>query len=138
MQDQHIKDILTSVKTIALVGASDKPDRPGNFVMAFLQSHGYRVIPVNPRLAGKTVHGEPVHSTLEEITTPVDMVDVFLRPTLIEPIAQSAVNIGAKVFWTQKGVVNEQANEIAAKAGLKVVFDRCPKEEIPRLVPGKD
>lgn len=131
--DADIKDILSTVKTIALVGASDKEDRPSNEVMHFLQRQGYRILPVNPRLAGTVIHGEPVFAELEDITEPVDMVDVFLNASLVEPIAESAVRIGAKVFWTQKGVINETANHTAKAAGLKVVYNRCPKEELPRL-----
>ncbi len=131
--DSFLTDILTSVKTIALVGASDKADRPSNEVMHFLQNQGFRILPVNPRLTGEVIHGETVFATLEDIEEPVDMVDVFLNASLVEPIAESAVRIGAKVFWTQKGVINEAANQIAESAGLKVVYGICPKEELPRL-----
>ncbi|MCW2317392.1 putative CoA-binding protein [Rhodoblastus acidophilus] len=125
----EIGAILREVKTIALVGASARPDRPSHEVMAFLQSRGYRVIPVNPGLAGQTLLGERVFASLGEIDAPIDMVDVFRRPETVAPIAEDAIAVGARVLWLQLGVVNEDAAARARAAGLKVVMDRCPKIE---------
>ena len=131
---QQLKQILTDqVRTIALVGASDKPDRDSYRVMAFLQGHGYRVIPVNPRLAGQTLGGEPVHASLDDISEPVDMVDVFLNPDHIDPVVDAAIARSVGVLWLQLGVINEAAAARAEQAGLTVVMDHCPAQEIPRL-----
>ncbi|CDH22159.1 putative NAD(P)-binding enzyme [Xenorhabdus bovienii str. kraussei Quebec] len=133
MSDQYIADILKNIKTIALVGASEKIDRPSYKVMEYLLNQGYHVIPVSPRLAGKTVLGQPVVSQLADIEQSVDMVDVFRNAEAASGVAEEAVAIGAKVFWLQKGVINEEAKSLAENAGLNVVMDRCPKIEIPRL-----
>lgn len=131
--DTQIADLLARVKTIAMVGASDKPDRPSNHVLLTLLSHGYRVIPVNPGLAGRTIHGAPVAATLRDIAEPVDMVDIFRKAEDVGPVVADAVAIGAKAVWMQLGVVNPQAAAEAEAAGLAVVMDRCPAIEIPRL-----
>lgn len=133
MTDTDIIDILTSVKTIALVGASDNPARPSNDVMAYLLEQGYQVIPVNPALSGRDVLQQKVYATLADIPVKVDMVDVFRRSEAVYDLAQEAIAIGAKVLWTQLGVVNEQAAVLAKNTGMKVVMDRCPKIEIRRL-----
>lgn len=133
MQDQDISTILNDVKTIALVGASDNPSRPSYGVMAYLLTKGYEVTPVSPKLAGKTLLGQTTYATLADIPHPVDMVDVFRNAEAAYGVAQEAIDIGAKVLWLQLGVINEQAAVLAKQAGLKVVMDRCPKIEIPRL-----
>lgn len=129
----EIADLLKSVRTIALVGASGRPDRPSNGVMKFLQSHGYRVIPVNPTITGEHIHGEYVWRELSQIGEPIDMVDIFRRSSQVRPIVEQAIEIGAKAVWMQLGVVDEIAAASAEAAGLKVVMDRCPKIEIMRL-----
>ena len=132
-EDQLIADTLRSVKTIAVVGASSKPHRASHGVMRFLQGHGYRCIPVNPKLAGQTLLGETVYPDLESIAQPVDMVDVFRNSADAGPVVDEAIAIGAKVVWMQLGVRNAEAAERGCAAGLTVIMDRCPAIEIPRL-----
>lgn len=131
--DEDIRALLTEARTIALVGASDRPDRPSYGVMKRLQDHGYRVIPVNPQITGEHVHGEFVFRELGQLGDSIDIVDIFRRPDAVEPIVEEAIAIGAKAIWMQLGVVNEAAAARAEAAGLKVVMDRCPAIEIPRL-----
>ena len=131
--DSLIKQILRSVKTIAMVGASANPARASNGVMRFLQSRGYRVIPVNPNLAGPTLNGEHVYRKLADIGEPVDMVDVFRNSQAAGAVADEATAIGAKVLWMQLEVINEAGAARARKAGLTVIMNRCPAIEIPRL-----
>ena len=130
--DADLRDILTSVKTIALVGWSPKPDRPSHRVAEYLKRKGYRVIPVNPGQAGQQALGETVVATLAE-AGPVDMVDIFRRSEEAGAVADEAVAQGAKVVWMQLGVVDEAAASRARQAGLRVVMNRCPAIEIPRL-----
>ncbi|MDV3258336.1 MAG: CoA-binding protein [Sphingomonas sp.] len=132
-KDEDIADLLKGVRTIAMVGASDRPDRPSNGVMKFLQGQGYRVIPVNPTITGEHVHGEYVWRELAQIGEPVDMVDIFRRSSEAGAIVDEAIAIGAKAVWMQIGVIDESAARRAEAAGLQVVMDRCPKIEIMRL-----
>ncbi len=131
--DQNLREILTSVRTIALVGASEKTNRPSHEVMEFLQHRGYRVIPVNPRLAGKQVLGETVYTDLASLPEPVDMAELFLAPERTDAVIDQAIAENIPVLWLQIGVINEVGAARAETAGLKVVMDRCPKQEIPRL-----
>ncbi|MDP8994207.1 MAG: CoA-binding protein [Pseudomonadota bacterium] len=132
-RDEDIADLLSRTRTIALVGASDRPTRPSWGVMRFLQEHGYRVLPVNPQITGERVHGEFVWRDLEQIGEPIDLVDIFRRPQAAGEAVDQAIAVGAGAVWMQLGVINEEAAERAEAAGLKVVMDRCPAIEIPRL-----
>ncbi|WOK35792.1 CoA-binding protein [Sphingomonas sp. C3-2] len=132
-RDEDIAELLGSTRTIALIGASDRPDRPSYEVMAYLQSRGYRVIPVNPQITGEHVHGEFIWRDLSQIGVPIDMVDIFRRSEAAGDAVDQAIAAGAKSVWLQIGVINEEAAARAEAAGLKVVMDRCPKMEIPRL-----
>src|SRR5882757_6832093 len=122
--DAKLRDLLKSTHTIALVGASPKPNRASHGVMAFLQQAGYRVIPVNPVAAGTTILGETVYGTLAEIGEPIDMVDVFRRAEDTPPVAEEAVAVGAKSLWLQLDIANDEAAKIATEGGLDVVMDR--------------
>ena len=128
--------ILTENNTIAMVGLSADPMRPSHFAAIYMQSEGYDIIPVNPRYAGGTILGQTVYSSLREIPRPVDIVDVFRRPSETPELAREAIAIGAKVFWLQLGVINEGAAEIAREGGLEVVMDRCVKIEHARFFGG--
>jgi predicted CoA-binding protein len=136
-RDEDIKALLEGVRTIAMIGASDRPDRPSYGVMAYLQSQGYRVIPVNPQITGEHVHGEYVFRELSQIGEPIDMVDIFRRAIAAGEAVDEAIAAGAKAVWLQLGVINDEAAARAEAAGLKVVMDRCPAIEIPRLGVGK-
>jgi predicted CoA-binding protein len=129
-----LRRILKDSRTIAIVGLSAEWHRPSNFVAKYLQSHGYRIVPVNPRYA--EILGEKSYAWLEDIPFAVDMVDVFRKPADVPPIARSAVAIGAKVLWQQIGVVSAEADAIARAAGLDSVMDRCTKIEHARLFGG--
>ena len=131
--DRDIAELLTNIRTIALVGASDRPDRPSYGVMRFLQDWGYRVFPVNPQITGEHVHGEYVWRELSQIGEPIDMVDIFRRSQAAGDAVDEAIAAGAKSVWLQMGVINHEAAARAEAAGLKVVMDRCPKIDIPRL-----
>ncbi len=132
-RDEDIYELLANARTIAMVGASDRPDRASHGVMKYLQERGYRVIPVNPQITGQHLHGEFVWRELGQIGEPIDIVDIFRRPTAAGEAVDEAIAVGAKAVWLQIGVINEEAAQRAEDAGLKVVMDRCPKIEIPRL-----
>lgn len=127
-----IDQIFASVKIVAVVGFSADPQRPSHYVAAYLQGRGYRVVPVNPGLAGQTHLGETVYADLASIPFAVDMVDVFRNSQAAGQLTDEAIAKGAKVVWMQQGVVNEEAAERARAAGLAVVMDRCAKTELGR------
>ena len=131
--DDYLRGILRRVKTIAMVGASPRPDRPSYRVMQFLQGRGYRVIPVNPQAAGETLHGEKVYAALADVPEKIDMVDIFRRSELVPPVVEEAIAKGTKVIWMQLGVRHDEAAAKAEAAGIDVVMNRCPAIEIPRL-----
>ena len=140
--EQLIKQILTSAKTIAMVGVSSiqkkEPSnnirrRPSIIVMKYLQEFGYRVIPVNPSSAGKKIYEEKVVAKLEDITIPIDVVNVF-RPSKEAPmITKQAVKLGAKVLWLQFGIQNQEAQQIAKSANITYIANKCIKQEYQRL-----
>ena len=132
-RDEDVYDLLAGTRTIAMIGASDRPDRPSHGVMAYLQSRGYRVLPVNPQITGEHVHGEFVWRELSQIGEPIDMVDIFRRPEAAGEAVDQAIAAGARSVWLQIGVINQAAAARAEAAGLQVVMNRCPKIEIPRL-----
>ncbi len=134
----ELKLILKNCRTIAVVGLSAEWHRPSYFAAKYMQSHGYRVVPVNPRYAkaGTDILGEHCYAALTDIEFSVDMVDVFRRTEDVLPIAQQAIAIGAKCLWQQIGVVNPQADDLARSVGLHSVLDRCVKIEHGRLFGG--
>jgi predicted CoA-binding protein len=131
--DAKIRGILQRVRTIAMVGASANPARPSFGVMRYLQGKGYRVIPVNPGLAGQDLQGERVHAALRDIPEPVDMVDIFRATDAVPGIVEEAIAIGAKVVWMQLGIHHDAAAAAAEAAGMEVIMNRCPAIEIERL-----
>ena len=140
-EDEIIKTTLESSKTVAMVGVSSiKKEvstnikrRPSTIVMKYLQEFGYRVIPVNPTAAGQTIYGETVVSRLEDISIPIDIVDVF-RPSKETPaIAEKAAKIGSKVLWLQYGIHNEEAKKISDDSNIKYVSDKCIKQEYQKI-----
>jgi len=132
-RDEDIAELLRNSRTVAIIGCSDRPSRPSYGVAAFLQRHGYRILPVNPQITGERVHGEFVWRDLSQIGVPIDVVDVFRRPDAAGDAVDQAIAAGAKAVWMQLGVVNEEAARRAEAAGLKVVMDRCMKIELMRL-----
>lgn len=131
--DNTMLDILKTTKNIAVVGISNYPDRPAYTVPAYLQGKGYKIIPVNPEL--ESVLGEQAYPDLFSVPVPVDVVLVFRRSEMVPPIVNAAIEIGAKAVWMQEGIVNEQAAEVALRAGLKVVMDACMRAQHKRLIP---
>jgi len=131
--DRDIRTILQNTKTIALVGASNKAHRASYRVMAFMQSKQYRVIPVNPRLAGRELLGEMVYASLADIPEVIDMVDIFRNPEAAGLIAEEAIQLSPKVIWMQLDIINIEAAQRAEEAGIQVIMDRCPKIEYVRV-----
>ena len=142
MKDDEIKELLQNSKTIAMIGVSSEikgEDRknlkrkPANVVMKYMQNFGYKVIPVNPFAKGETINGEVVVNDVDDITIPVDIVDVF-RPSKETPdIAKKALKIGSKVLWLQYGIYNDEAKEISLNSKMKYVSDKCIKQEYQKL-----
>jgi len=135
--DTLIKSILRSVKTIVMVGASGNEIRPSYFAMMYLLNKGYKIIPVNPSLAGKEILGQKVYASLKEVPAPVDMVDIFREakyaPDIVREAIQERDRLGFKYVWMQLGIVSEEAANLAEEAGLTVIMDRCPKIEHGRF-----
>ncbi|HVA38961.1 MAG TPA: CoA-binding protein [Candidatus Dormibacteraeota bacterium] len=131
--DDYLRAILRQTKTVAVVGASADPDRPSNLVMRYLQANGFRVIPVNPSLAGAMILGERAFAALKEVPVPVDLVDVFRVSGAAPEIVADAIGIRARAVWMQVGVRHDEAARRGEAAGLKIVMDRCVKTELSRL-----
>ena len=129
---EYLADILKSVKTIAMVGASSDPTKFSYGVLRVLHETGYDMIPVNPKEAGGEIRGLPVYESLQAIDRPIDMVQVFRTSDALLGVAKDAIDVGAKVLWGQIGVRNDEAARLAEAAGMKVVMDRCPKIELFR------
>jgi predicted CoA-binding protein len=132
LDDAEIARILRETRRIALIGASNRPDRPSHGVLRFLLARGWAVTPVNPALAGQTLLGQPVVASLEE-AGPLDMVDIFRASNQAGGVVDDAIRLGARSVWLQLGVVDYEAASRARAAGLTVVMDRCPAIEAPRL-----
>ena len=134
--DADIKALLEETRTIAVVGASDRPDRPSYRVMKTLQDHGYRTIPVNPQITGEHVHGEYVFRELGQLGDPIDMVDIFRRSDAVPAIVEEAVAClpHLRTIWMQLGILHPEAAERGRRHGLTVIEDRCPKIEFPRYL----
>lgn len=130
--EDYLQDILSSVKTIAMVGASPDKTKFSYGVLRVLSETGYDMIPVNPRPGLEEIRGLKVYPSLDAIDRPVDMVEVFRRPEDLMGVTKEAIAIGAKVLWGQIGVVDHDAAKLAEDAGLRVVMDRCPKIELFR------
>ena len=133
--DNCIRGILNTVKTIAMVGASEKQNRPSYFAFKYLLERGYRMIPVNPGHAGKTLLGQKIHARLVDIAEPIDMVDIFRSSRYALPIVREALSLKPRpqVIWMQLGVRSDEAAALAEANGLKVIMNRCPKIEYGRL-----
>ncbi|CAN5460186.1 MAG: CoA-binding protein [Actinomycetota bacterium] len=132
---EEIRNLLESSRTIAVVGLSENPRRPSHEVSKAMKTFGYEIFPVNPNLSSPVLGKNP-HSSLREVTAPVDIVDVFRKSEEAMPIAREAVEIGAKALWLQLGVINEEAAEYASSRGLTVVMNRCIKVDYARFTPG--
>ena len=130
--ESYIKEILDEVKTIAIVGASANQVRDSYRVMETLIQHGYEVFPINPNEEGNLILGKPCYADLNSVSGKIDMVDVFRDEDEVIGITKEAIKIGAKVLWTQLDIISEEASELAKKAGLKVIMDRCPKKELAK------
>ena len=128
MNKDNLKSILDEVKSIAIVGVSSNPERDSYKVMKFLQDYGFEVFPVNPKLVNSKILDQECYSSLDAIEKKVDMVDVFRAIEHIPSIANEAINIKAKILWTQEGLYSEEAKYLGENAGLKVVMDQCPKK----------
>ena len=134
--DEGLANLLKTVRHVALVGASHKPERPSYQVLTFLLEKGYRVTPVNPGLAGQTLQGQTVVGALSDIDDPVDLVDIFRDGSALPELVDEAIAMGAPSLWTQLDVRHPEAEQKALDNGLNVVIDKCPAQEWPRLAAG--
>ena len=130
--EAYIKEVLQEVKTIAVVGASANPERDSHKVMESLIQHGYQIFPINPNEQGNLILGQVCYSDLSSVPEKIDMVDVFRAKDAVIAVTEEAIQIGAKVLWTQLGVVDEEAAELAKNSGLKVIMNRCLKIELEK------
>jgi uncharacterized protein len=130
----YLRDMLMRAKTIAVVGASNEPWRPSFGIMRYLQRAGYRIVPVNPFLAGQKVHGEAFRESLREVMEPIHLVNVFRRPDAIPEVVDDAIAAGAPAIWLQLGIRNDAACARAEMAGITVVMNRCISVEHARLL----
>tara|TARA_Y100001970_G_scaffold139296_1_gene171393 strand:- start:306 stop:722 length:417 start_codon:yes stop_codon:yes gene_type:complete len=128
----YIKEVLQEVKTIAVVGASANHERDSYKVMESLIQHGYQMFPINPKEQGNLILGQLCYSDLSSVPEKIDMVDVFRAKDAVIGVTKEAIQIGVKVLWTQLGIINEEASELAKNAGLKVIMNRCPKIELEK------
>ncbi|HEY7425959.1 MAG TPA: CoA-binding protein [Gemmataceae bacterium] len=128
---EEIRALLQSVRTIAVVGLSDKPERDSYHVAVYLQKHGYRIIPVNPAVS--EVLGEKAYASLRDVPDKIDMVDIFRRPDAVPAIVEDAIAVGARTVWMQEGIVHNAAADMARAAGLHVVMNKCMLKEHARL-----
>jgi len=135
--DAYLRTILAGTRRIALVGASPDASRASNYVMLFLLERGYEVVPVKPTIAGTEIHGQKVVASLAEVTQPIDLVDVFRNSQAAGRVTDEAIAARAKAIWMQMGVRNDEAAKRAEAAGIKVVMNRCPKVDYPRLFGSK-
>lgn len=133
IEDNNIIDTLKKVKTIALIGASSKPERDSYKVMAFLMNEGYQVFPVNPLLEGTTILNREVYRCLKDIPLPIDMIDVFRQSKYLYDIVVEAKQANITHIWTQLGVTNVKSEVLALESGINIIVNRCPAIEIPRL-----
>ena len=131
--DDAVARVLSETRSIALLGASPRPERPSYRVLNFLLDEGYDVFPVNPNHSGELIQGRTVYAALSGIPARIDMVDVFRQSRFLPGIVREAIDIGARFLWTQLGVIHDDAVDAAEQAALEVVIDRCPAIEIPRL-----
>ena len=131
--ETYIQEILNEVKTIAVVGASSNHQRDSYKVMESLIEHGYQIFPINPNEQGNFILGQLCYSDLSSVPKKIDMVDVFRAKDAVIGVTKEAIQIGAKVLWTQLGIINEEASELGKEAGLKVIMNRCPKIELEKL-----
>ena len=128
---EELRRILRTCKTVAVVGLSDRPDRDSHRVAAYLQQHGYRIVPVNPNVA--TVLGEPAYPGLRAVPVPVEVVDIFRKPAAVPEIVEDAIAMGARVIWMQEGIAHNAAADRARAAGLEVVMNKCMLKEHRKL-----
>ena len=135
LSDEKLTSYLKESHTIAVIGLSEKEEKTSHRVSAFMQAKGYKIIPINPKMAGQTILGQRVYASLQEVEEPIDIVNIFRRSEFLPKIAEEFIQTDAKIFWAQLGIENEQAAEILTQANrLDFVMDRCIKIEYQRLI----